>query len=76
LHRQVSWLRTLEDAIGVARCAAVLFDNVIPIGDQAAVGYVERPPFGELEKAATARISLASLTLIGRTSTPTGGATD
>ena len=41
LHRQVGGLLALEDAIDVAGRAAVLVDDIRPIGDQAAVGDVE-----------------------------------
>jgi len=44
LYRQVSGFLTFKDAIDVAGGAPVLFDNVVPIGDQVAFRFAERVP--------------------------------
>src|SRR5262245_24843438 len=36
LHRQVSWLLALENAVDVAGCAPIHINPIRPIGDQAA----------------------------------------
>jgi hypothetical protein len=38
LHRQVGGFLALENAVDVASCAAMLFDFIRPIGDQATIG--------------------------------------
>ena len=38
LHRQIGWLRTLEDAIDIVGRAPVLVGHISPIGHQAASG--------------------------------------
>jgi len=42
LHREISWLLAIEDAIDVASGTPVIVDDVRSIGEQAAVGD-ERP---------------------------------
>jgi hypothetical protein len=44
LYRQVSGFLTFKDAIDGAGGAPVLFDNVVPIGDQAEFRFAERVP--------------------------------
>src|SRR5262245_60970168 len=41
LHRQIGWLRTLEDAIDVTRRAPILIDEIRPVGDQAAIADIK-----------------------------------
>jgi hypothetical protein len=38
LHRQIGWLFTLENAVDVAGCAAVLVDEIGPVGNQTVGG--------------------------------------
>ena len=52
LHRQVGRLLALEDAIDVAGRAAVLVDDIRPIGDQAAAG--DEEAIGSRPRAACA----------------------
>jgi hypothetical protein len=56
LHRQVGWLLALENAIDVARRAAILINRMHPIGSQTAANDEETFPVDSLRWAANVTI--------------------